>query len=269
MYEDVLHFWMHSAEPGASDEVVRRLKVYGSTHPQLYLVALRYLTSTPALLADVRDVLEYIDEVDRDAARDYADAGAERRRECRTSEGLAQRIQTARAEIQSDQKWTTSYQLETAAKLKQVADLADPEHPRVFKCYSVFPLWRAVRPPECAFHVQPQLPSAAVYIVAGDPYTFGELTYYKSLTVDLEPIARMTRWQTHCVWEREPHVVQPLTLPQLNLNILGYLGVTTDPPLNRDVANWLDIALGSCLFAAQVLVEVLKISKNIVGHTCT
>jgi hypothetical protein len=31
-----------------------------------------------------------------------------------------------------DQEWTTSYRLETAAKLKQVEDLTDPEHPRVF-----------------------------------------------------------------------------------------------------------------------------------------
>ncbi|KAF7367248.1 E3 ubiquitin-protein ligase PEP5 [Mycena sanguinolenta] len=138
MYEDVLRFWMGSAEPGASDEVVRRLKAYGSTRPQLYLVVLRYLTSTPALLtrheADVREVLEHIDKeqiatplgiIQVLARNDVASVGL-------VKDWLMTRIQTARAEIQSDQEWTTSYRLETAAKLKQVADLADPEHPRVF-----------------------------------------------------------------------------------------------------------------------------------------
>ncbi|KAJ6519433.1 hypothetical protein C8R45DRAFT_951467 [Mycena sanguinolenta] len=138
MYEDVLRFWMGSAESGASDEVVRRLKAYGSTRPQLYLVVLRYLTSTPALLtrheADVREVLEHIDKeriatplgiIQVLARNDVASVGL-------VKDWLMTRIQTARAEIQSDQEWTTSYRLETAAKLKQVADLADPEHPRVF-----------------------------------------------------------------------------------------------------------------------------------------
>ncbi|KAJ6501655.1 hypothetical protein C8R47DRAFT_1253435 [Mycena vitilis] len=138
MYEDVLRFWMDSAEPGSSDEVVRHLAAYGPTRPQLYLVVLRYLTSTPALLArheaDVRGVLEHIDKegiatplgiIQVLARNDVASVGL-------VKDWLMTRIQTARAEIQSDQEWTTSYRLETAAKLKQVADLADPEHPRVF-----------------------------------------------------------------------------------------------------------------------------------------
>ncbi|KAJ7102330.1 hypothetical protein B0H15DRAFT_325906 [Mycena belliarum] len=138
MYEDVLRFWMDSTEPDSSDEVVRRLASYGATRPQLYLVVLRYLTSTPALLtrheADVRRVLEHIDKegiatplgiIQVLARNDVASVGL-------VKEWLMMRIQTARSEIQSDQEWTTSYRLETAAKLKQVEDLADPEHPRVF-----------------------------------------------------------------------------------------------------------------------------------------
>ncbi|KAF7340010.1 E3 ubiquitin-protein ligase PEP5 [Mycena venus] len=138
MYEDVLRFWMDSAEPSASGEVVRRLKVYGPTRPQLYLVVLRYLTSTPALLArheaDVREVLEHIDKehiatplgiIQVLARNDVASVGL-------VKDWLMMRIQTARADIQSDQELIQSYRLETAAKLKQVADLADPEHPRVF-----------------------------------------------------------------------------------------------------------------------------------------
>ncbi|KAJ7081971.1 hypothetical protein C8R43DRAFT_338381 [Mycena crocata] len=138
MYEDVLRFWMDSGEPNASDEVVRRLVAYGAARPQLYLVVLRYLTSTPALLsrheADVRSVLEHIDQegiatplgiIQVLARNDVASVGL-------VKEWLMTRIQTARSEIQADQEWTTSYRLETAAKLKQVEDLADPEHPRVF-----------------------------------------------------------------------------------------------------------------------------------------
>ncbi|KAJ7462780.1 hypothetical protein B0H11DRAFT_1815908 [Mycena galericulata] len=138
MYEDVLRFWMDSPDAGASAEVVRRLTAYGATRPQLYLVVLRYLTSTPALLtrheADVRGMLEHIDKeriatplgvVQILARNDVASVGL-------VKEWLMTRIQTARNEIQSDQEWTSSYRLETAAKLKQVEDLADPEHPRVF-----------------------------------------------------------------------------------------------------------------------------------------
>lgn len=107
MYEDVLRFWMDSAEPGASDEVVRRLAAYGSTRPQLYLVVLRYLTSTPALLArheaDVRGVLEHIDKeqiatplgiIQVLARNDVASVGL-------VKDWLMTRIQTARSEIQS------------------------------------------------------------------------------------------------------------------------------------------------------------------------
>ncbi|KAJ7169515.1 hypothetical protein C8R46DRAFT_1089039 [Mycena filopes] len=138
MYEDVLRFFMDSSEPDASAEVVQRLTVYGTARPQLYLVVLRYLTSTPTLLArheaDVRTVLEHIDKegiatplgiIQVLARNDVASVGL-------VKEWLMMRIQTARSEIQSDQEWTTSYRLETAAKLKQVEDLADPEHPRVF-----------------------------------------------------------------------------------------------------------------------------------------
>ncbi|KAJ7785937.1 hypothetical protein B0H16DRAFT_1681201 [Mycena metata] len=138
MYEDVLRFFMDSSEPNASAEVVQRLAVYGTTRPQLYLVVLRYLTSTPTLLArheaDVRRVLEHIDDegiatplgiIQVLARNDVASVGL-------VKEWLMTRIQTARSEIQSDQELTASYRTETAAKLKQVADLADPNVPRVF-----------------------------------------------------------------------------------------------------------------------------------------
>jgi len=74
MYEDVIRFWMDKARradgsdtvPDASDRVVEHLKRYGPSQPRLYLLVLRFLTSTPELLtkhqADVKEILEYVDK---------------------------------------------------------------------------------------------------------------------------------------------------------------------------------------------------------------
>lgn len=70
MYEDVLRFWMDKYKegnaPDASKKVVEQLMLYGTEHPHLYPLVLRFLTSTPELLArhqeDVKGILEYIDE---------------------------------------------------------------------------------------------------------------------------------------------------------------------------------------------------------------
>jgi len=45
---------------------------------------------------------------------------------------LMTKIREAKEDIDMDHQLTNSYRLETAAKLKQVDDLSDPEHPRVF-----------------------------------------------------------------------------------------------------------------------------------------
>jgi hypothetical protein len=87
MYEDVIRFWMDKARvpgqqqqqqqgggggggdadvPDASARVVEHLKLYGPSQPRLYLLVLRFLTSTSELLtrhqADVREILEYVDK---------------------------------------------------------------------------------------------------------------------------------------------------------------------------------------------------------------
>ena len=70
MYEDVLRFWMdkdkEGTNPDASAQVVDHLKRYGTDHPHLYPLVLRFLTSTPELLArhqeDVTNVVQHIDE---------------------------------------------------------------------------------------------------------------------------------------------------------------------------------------------------------------
>ncbi|KAF9028559.1 hypothetical protein BDZ89DRAFT_1101711 [Hymenopellis radicata] len=141
MYEDVLRFWMDKDKEGdreASAEVVRQLKAYGRAHPHLYPLVLRFLTSSGELLGrhqqDVRDVLEHINResimpplgvIQVLSRNGVASVGL-------VKEWMMTRIKEARDEIQADQEWTASYRMETAAKLRQVEDLSDPEHPRVF-----------------------------------------------------------------------------------------------------------------------------------------
>jgi hypothetical protein len=77
MHEDVLRFWMDkektSSSSGdddgakeASSQVVHYLVLYGPKHRHLYPLALRFLTSSEALLSrhskDVEKVIEYVDE---------------------------------------------------------------------------------------------------------------------------------------------------------------------------------------------------------------
>ncbi|KAF9012567.1 vacuolar membrane protein [Cyathus striatus] len=69
MYEEVLRFWIDrdkEGEEGASAKVIEALMLYGSDHPQLYPLVLRFLTSTTELLErhkeDLKGILEHIDE---------------------------------------------------------------------------------------------------------------------------------------------------------------------------------------------------------------
>lgn len=69
MYEDALRFWMDKDQGGsdsqASGQVLRYLNLYGPTHPHLYPLVLRFLTSTADILsrhtADLKLILEHID----------------------------------------------------------------------------------------------------------------------------------------------------------------------------------------------------------------
>ncbi|OJT02264.1 Vacuolar protein sorting-associated protein 11 -like protein [Trametes pubescens] len=141
MQEDVLWFFMdrdQEGKAGASGEVVRRLDQYGPGRPQLYPLVLRFLTSTPALLAkhreDVRRVLRVIDEeklmppvsvVQVLSRNSVASVGL-------VKEWLMLRIKSVREEVDMDQKLIASYRTETEAKLRQVEELSDPDHLRVF-----------------------------------------------------------------------------------------------------------------------------------------
>ncbi|RPD67906.1 hypothetical protein L226DRAFT_517741 [Lentinus tigrinus ALCF2SS1-7] len=141
MHEDVVRFFMdrhHDGDADASSEVVRRVRQYGAGRPQLYPLVLRFLTSTPALLAkhrdDVVDVLRVIDEekimppvsvVQVLSRNGVASVGL-------VKEWLMARIQNARQEVDTDQQLIASYRSETQEKLRQAEELADPDRPRVF-----------------------------------------------------------------------------------------------------------------------------------------
>ncbi|THV03182.1 hypothetical protein K435DRAFT_651795, partial [Dendrothele bispora CBS 962.96] len=140
MYEDVLRFWMdrESSMAGASAEMVKYLKLYGAKHPHLYALVLRFLTSSPALLSkhqdDVKEILEHIDQegimpplgiIQVLSRNEVASIGL-------VKAWLIERIQRERGEIQTDQEWIQSYRMETAAKLEQVEELSNTEHPKVF-----------------------------------------------------------------------------------------------------------------------------------------
>ncbi|EGN95815.1 hypothetical protein SERLA73DRAFT_95423 [Serpula lacrymans var. lacrymans S7.3] len=142
MYESVLRFWMDQDKegkiPDASVEVVKALELYGSSNPHLYPLVLRFLTSTPELLsshkADIGAVLEHIEQekimpplsvIQVLSRNGVASVGL-------VKQWLMTRIKESREEIQMDHQLISSYRQETKTKLKQVEDLADPEHPRVF-----------------------------------------------------------------------------------------------------------------------------------------
>ncbi|KIJ12896.1 hypothetical protein PAXINDRAFT_117658 [Paxillus involutus ATCC 200175] len=151
MYEDVLRFWMerHNSGLGASDssaptertpstQVVSAIQKYGPTNPTLYPLVLRFLTSTPALLtAHQSDLEELLEHVESEKIMSPLSVVQVLSRNGVASVGLVKgwlmrRIKGGREEVSTDQKLISSYRLETKTKLKQVEDLEDTEHPRVF-----------------------------------------------------------------------------------------------------------------------------------------
>ncbi|KAG8961673.1 hypothetical protein FRC03_005081 [Tulasnella sp. 419] len=146
MYEDILRFWMekensnveYAGSTRPSVEVVRHLSLYGPSHPHLYPFVLRFLTSTPALLSrhtkDVEQILEVIHDrkiipplgvVQVLSRNGVASVGL-------VKGWLMKRIMESKEEVDADRQLIASYRNETESKLKEVAELSDPEHPRVF-----------------------------------------------------------------------------------------------------------------------------------------
>ncbi|PCH37664.1 vacuolar membrane protein [Wolfiporia cocos MD-104 SS10] len=144
MHEDVLRFWMDAYRSGTADgadastEVVRALTRYGDERPGLYPLVLRFLTSSPELLsrhtADVKMILEVVEE--RHIMQPLSVVQVLSRNGV-TSVGLVKdwlmtRIRQAQEEVRTDQQLIDSYRNETQMKLRQVEELSDPDHPRVF-----------------------------------------------------------------------------------------------------------------------------------------
>ncbi|KAL4080725.1 hypothetical protein J3A83DRAFT_4423637 [Scleroderma citrinum] len=155
MYEDVLRFWMgqhnsgvravsdtgdsmHDSLSSPSAQVIAALRQYGPAHPYLYPLVLRFLTSTPELLsvhqADLQEILEH---VERERIMAPLTVVQVLSRNGVASVGLVKgwlmrRIAEGREEIATDKQLISSYRSETQAKLKQVEELKDIQHPRVF-----------------------------------------------------------------------------------------------------------------------------------------
>ncbi|KAH7890168.1 hypothetical protein F5I97DRAFT_645537 [Phlebopus sp. FC_14] len=146
LYEDVLRFWMEkhnsgdtsTLQPSPSSQVISALRLYGPTHPHLYPLVLRFLTSSPALVtthqSDLQEILEHVEKekimsplavVQVLSRNGVASVGL-------VKGWLMRRISEGRGEIGTDQQLISSYRLETETKLKQVEELTDTEHPKVF-----------------------------------------------------------------------------------------------------------------------------------------
>ncbi|KAI6047551.1 hypothetical protein EDC04DRAFT_2618926 [Pisolithus marmoratus] len=157
MYEDILRFWMDQynsgvravAESGGaghtggipsspSAQVIVALRQYGPGNPHLYPLVLRFLTSTPELVsAHQADLQEILEEVEREHIMTPLSVVQVLSRNNVASVGLAKgwlmrRIAEGQEEIATDKQLISSYRSETQAKLKQVEELTDTEHPRVF-----------------------------------------------------------------------------------------------------------------------------------------
>ncbi len=137
MYEDVLRFYME--ESAASDQVLRYLDLYGPTNPHLYPLVLRYLTSSPEILSshpsELAKLLETIDAerimpplaiVQLLSRNGVASVGS-------VKEWLREKVAETRQDVESDRSLIQSYRSETAAKQKQISDLANPSQPDVFQ----------------------------------------------------------------------------------------------------------------------------------------
>ncbi|CAE6337556.1 unnamed protein product [Rhizoctonia solani] len=155
MYEDVLRFWMERAlDPSiipspsnldleleskkSSQRVLIHLAQYGPAHPHLYELVLRFLTSTSELLhRHSADITKILDVIEREKIMPPLGVVQILARNGVASVGLVKawlmtRINESRTEVESDRKLIESYRTETKAKLQEIAELSDPEHPRVF-----------------------------------------------------------------------------------------------------------------------------------------
>ncbi|KAF8748948.1 Zinc-finger [Rhizoctonia solani] len=122
MYEDVLRFWMERAlDP--------------SIIPSSVDLDLEFLTSTSELLhRHSADVTKILDVIEREKIMPPLGVVQILARNGVASVGLVKawlmtRINESRSEVESDRKLIESYRTETKAKLQEITELSDPEHP--------------------------------------------------------------------------------------------------------------------------------------------
>lgn len=153
MYEDIMHFWMDqthgpatSAQPAnqtapqASEQVVAALDKFGPAgHPDLYPLALRYLTSDAALLSrHQQDLLRILDHIDKEKLMPpIAVIQALSKTEVATiglvKDYLRRQIAHEQEEVDADRALTESYRTDIARKEGEIAELSDQRAPRVFQ----------------------------------------------------------------------------------------------------------------------------------------
>ncbi|KAF8498332.1 hypothetical protein JB92DRAFT_3084586 [Gautieria morchelliformis] len=143
MYEDVLRFWMdkdkEGSDPEASAQVLRHLNIYGPTHPHLYPLVLRFLTSNSGLLSrHTSDLALVLEHIDRERIMPPLGIVQVLSRNSVASVGLVKqwlmaKIQDSQNELQADRGLINSYRTETKAKLQEISELSDPHHPRAFQ----------------------------------------------------------------------------------------------------------------------------------------
>ncbi|KPV76750.1 uncharacterized protein RHOBADRAFT_48072 [Rhodotorula graminis WP1] len=144
MYEDIVRYWIDAAtsSPSAPDHtsrIVRAVRRYGPSCPSLYALVLRHLTTSSDILSRHQaDLLDLLDEIDRDkvmppikvvqllSANGNASVGLVR-------EYLKRQLLAEKQEFDSDQALIKSYRTETLKKRREIAELSDPTTPRIFQ----------------------------------------------------------------------------------------------------------------------------------------
>ncbi|GJJ12060.1 hypothetical protein Clacol_006301 [Clathrus columnatus] len=143
MYEDILRFWMEQekekSDPEASFQVLHHLKLYGPSHPYLYPLVLRFLTSDERLLSQhVADLIEILDHIQNKGIMPPLGVIQVLSRNGVTTVGLVKqwlmlRIRESQEEAQADRSLIESYRSETKAKLQEISELTDTQNPRAFQ----------------------------------------------------------------------------------------------------------------------------------------
>ncbi|GAA5924401.1 tethering complex subunit PEP5 [Sporobolomyces koalae] len=144
MYEDIVRYWIDASSASPADtshsaRLIAALRRYGPAEPSLYRVVLTYLTTSSALLTHHQpDVLSILDDIDEHRIMPPIEAIEILSKNGTASIGLVReylkkQLVAEKQEIDSDQALIASYRTESAKKQKEIAELSDPNVPRIFQ----------------------------------------------------------------------------------------------------------------------------------------